>query len=206
MPIEMFEGPPQSFRYGSIWVRADFHLHTDADKEFCFGGDANYFARDFVKRLVEEEVRVGVITNHNKFDVPQFKELRKNAEKQDIFLLPGVELSVGDGTNGVHCLIAFDESSWLKMGQDHPFRSLSGSAPRPASVQKDSIIWAAILLAAAISLVPVLRNTSRRPPSTEGAVNRTCQSFLPAGGCWRNIFRVVQRTGMSNLGSFICRG
>jgi site-specific recombinase XerD len=25
------------------------------------------------------------------------------------------------------------------------------------------------------------------------------------GGCWRNIFRVVQRTGISNLGSFTCQ-
>jgi len=84
------------------------------------------------------------------------------------------------------------------------FRSLSRSAPRPASFQNDSIICDAIRFAAATSLVPVLRNISRRLPSTAGAVNRTCQSFLPAGGGWRNIFRVVQRTGMSNLGSFKC--
>jgi hypothetical protein len=84
------------------------------------------------------------------------------------------------------------------------FRIFSGSAPRPASVQKDSIMRAAILFAAAISFVPVLRNISRRLPSIAGAVKRTCQSFLPAVGRWRNIFRVVQRTGMSNLGSFIC--
>ncbi len=57
--------------------------------------------------------------------------------------------------------------------------SFSGSALRPASVQKDSIICAAIRFAAAISFVPVLRETRLNAP---GGLKRTCQSFLPAGG------------------------
>jgi len=36
-----------------------------------------------------------------------------------------------------------------------------------------------IRLAAAASLVPVLRNTTRRTPLIAGGVNRTCQSFRP---------------------------
>jgi hypothetical protein len=75
-------------------------------------------------------------------------------------------------------------------------------APRPASFQKDSMICAPIRLAAVISLVPVQRKMTRLTPLTVGDVNRTYQSFLPAGGWLRKNFRVVQRTGMSNLRSF----
>jgi hypothetical protein len=37
--------PDKDFPYGSEWVRADFHLHTKADKEFKYPGKDN----DFVK-------------------------------------------------------------------------------------------------------------------------------------------------------------
>jgi hypothetical protein len=56
---------------------------------------------------------------------------------------------------------------------------------RPESVQNESIICAAMRLAAAISFVPVLRNTTRRTPFIAGGVNRTCQSLRPGGGWWR---------------------
>ncbi|MCD6389868.1 MAG: AAA family ATPase, partial [Desulfobulbaceae bacterium] len=63
-------------------------------------------------------IRLGVITNHNKFDHGEFKALRKKAKKEEICLLPGVELSVNDGSNGVHTLIVFSEQ-WLENGQDY---------------------------------------------------------------------------------------
>ena len=31
------------FLHGSTWVRADLHLHTKADKEFKYEGEANAF-------------------------------------------------------------------------------------------------------------------------------------------------------------------
>ena len=63
--------------------------------------------------MKEAGIRVGVITNHNKFDEPEFKALRKAAKKKSILLLPGVELSVKDGSNGIHTLIVF-HPSWVK--------------------------------------------------------------------------------------------
>ena len=70
------------FRHGATWLRADFHLHTKGDKEFCYSGDINYFAANYVEKLVSEGIQVGVITNHNKFDTSEFKELRKAAIKK----------------------------------------------------------------------------------------------------------------------------
>lgn len=101
------------FQYGATWLRADFHLHTNKDKEFQYDGEAREYYEQYISRLVAENIQIGVITNHNKFDKEEFKELKKKAKKENIWLLPGVELSVNDGANGIHCLIVFDESSWL---------------------------------------------------------------------------------------------
>lgn len=109
---------PELFKYGSTWLRADFHLHTKADKEFKFDGEENSFVTEYVTALKAQDIRVGVITNHNKFDIIEFKALRKKARKEEIFLLPGVELSVNDGANGIHTLIVFSDD-WLVDGQDY---------------------------------------------------------------------------------------
>src|SRR6266851_10054209 len=85
------------FAYGSEWVRADFHLHTKADKEFKYTGPENDFVAGYVEGLKKAQIGLGVITNHNKFNAEEFKALRKRARKDVIGLLPGVELSVGDG-------------------------------------------------------------------------------------------------------------
>ena len=97
------------FEYGSVWVRSDFHLHTKADKEFKYDGDGNAFIGAYVEKLEEANVGLGVISNHNKFDVGEFKALRKAARKRGIGLLPGVELSVNDGANGVHTIVVFSD-------------------------------------------------------------------------------------------------
>jgi len=101
------------FINGSVWLKADFHLHTDADNEFKYEGKNQYITA-YVRELVNKSVSVGIITNHNKFNLQEYKALKKNAQKENIFLIPGVELSVNDGSNGIHCLIAFDYDSWVK--------------------------------------------------------------------------------------------
>lgn len=103
---------PQIFENGATWLRADFHLHTKADKEFVYNGDPNYFVTKYIEQLRNEKISIGVITNHNKFDLSEFKELRKNAERSEIYLLPGIEFSIKDGAKGLHLLIAFDDE-WI---------------------------------------------------------------------------------------------
>jgi len=100
------------FENGTLWLRADFHLHTKADSEFKYDDDENYFAKNYIDQLVKQDIRVGVITNHNKFALSEFKELRKNAEKEEIFLLPGLEFSISDGATGLHILIVFSDE-WI---------------------------------------------------------------------------------------------
>ncbi|MFO0904368.1 MAG: AAA family ATPase [Pirellulales bacterium] len=108
------------FSHGSTWVRADFHLHTKADKEFSYSGEPNEFATLYVRALVQARTRVGVITNHNKFDRDEFKALRKRAQKDEILLLPGVELSIKDGANGIHTLVVFSPD-WIENQENKNF-------------------------------------------------------------------------------------
>lgn len=107
------------FDNGCEWIRCDFHLHTRKDKEFKYTGEDNLFVSDYVNKLESEKIKIGVITNHNKFDLQEYKALKKVANKKDIFILPGVELSVKDGKNGVHTLIVFNPEDWIKNGENH---------------------------------------------------------------------------------------
>jgi len=102
------------FKNGSVWLKTDFHLHTKADREFKYAGAENDFVKEYVEALKKNKVSIGIITNHNKFDLEEYKALREKAVKEDIYLIAGVELSVNDGSNGIHCLIAFEYESWIK--------------------------------------------------------------------------------------------
>lgn len=107
------------FENGSVWLKSDFHLHTKADKEFKYSGDENEYVTSYIDKLKKENINIGVITNHNKFDIDEFKTLKKKAKKENIGLFSGVELSVNDGANGIHCLIVFDYTAWYSNGEDY---------------------------------------------------------------------------------------
>lgn len=107
------------FENGATWLRGDFHLHTKVDNEFDKNGfNENDFCRLYIEKLKEQIINVGVITNHNKFDKAEFVALRKKALKEGIGLFSGVELSVNDGANGIHCLLVFDFEKWCVNGED----------------------------------------------------------------------------------------
>src|ERR1035438_1624350 len=103
---------PSVFDYGSTWVRADFHMHTIADKEFSYSADSHFFVSNYLAAIKTVGIRVAVVTKHNKCDRDEFKALTKHARKQEIFLLPGLELSVKDGSNGIHMLVVFSDE-WI---------------------------------------------------------------------------------------------
>lgn len=107
------------FETGLQYVRADFHLHTCKDKEFVYSGEQNSFINDYVSALKKANINVGVITNHNKFDREEYKAIRKAAKKQNIFILPGVELTIKEGANGIHTLIVFNPDEWFENGNNH---------------------------------------------------------------------------------------
>lgn len=102
------------FETGLEFIRTDFHLHTRKDKEFKYTDADDEFIKRYVQALKEANIGIGVITNHNKFDRDEYKAIRKAAKKQDIFILPGVELTIKEGANGIHALIVFNPDEWLE--------------------------------------------------------------------------------------------
>ena len=129
----------KQFPRGAEWVRVDFHLHTNADKEFKYSGEANSYNSVYVDQLEKSGIRLGVITNHNKFDFEEFKSLRAASRKKNIGLLPGVELSVNDGANGIHTLVVFSDA-WLENGQDYvnPFLTSVFEGKTPSQYEQEN--------------------------------------------------------------------
>jgi ABC-type cobalamin/Fe3+-siderophores transport system ATPase subunit len=126
------------FPEGAQWVRADFHLHTRADREFKYAGDDNFHNSSYVDALEKAQVRLGVVTNHNKFDFEEFKALRKTAQKKGIALLPGVELSVSDGANGIHTLVVFSERWIDEHNYINPFLTSAFEGKTPAQYEQEN--------------------------------------------------------------------
>ena len=126
------------FTQGSQWIRADFHLHTRADREFKFTGDDNFYNSNYVDALENAGIRLGVITNHNKFDFDGFKALRKTAQKKGIALLPGVELSVSDGANGIHTLVVFSDEWIDEHNHINPFLTSAFEGKTPAQYEQEN--------------------------------------------------------------------
>ncbi|MFE8874314.1 TrlF family AAA-like ATPase [Acetobacter persici] len=135
----MSEALPKLFAHGAQWVRADFHLHTRADKEFRYEGEEDRFVASYINALEAAGTRLAVITNHNKFDLDEFKALRKRGRKSGIGVLPGVELSVKDGANGVHTLVVFSDA-WLADGQDYinQFLGVAFSGRVPSQYEQEN--------------------------------------------------------------------
>ena len=65
------------FESGLEFLRADFHLHTQKDKEF-----SNEFVKSYVSALKQANISIGVITNHNKFDKDEYKALKRQQVKK----------------------------------------------------------------------------------------------------------------------------
>ena len=126
------------FAQGAQWIRADFHLHTRADKQFVYTGESNSFINSYVDALERASIRLGVITNHNKFDLDEFKALRKAAQKKGIALLPGVELSVNDGANGIHTLVVFSDEWIAEHNYINPFLTSAFEGKTPAQYEQEN--------------------------------------------------------------------
>lgn len=69
----------------------------------------------------------------------EFKALRKTGKKQGVFLLPGVELSVNDGSNGIHTLVVFSDQ-WMENGKDYinQFLNVAFEGKTPSEYEREN--------------------------------------------------------------------
>ncbi len=84
--------------YKSGMIKIDFHMHTvatssDASFEFSLGSLKGYVSSAKLDAIA--------ITNHNMFDLEQFKEIK---EELEIFVYPGIEIDIDKG----HMLLISD--------------------------------------------------------------------------------------------------
>lgn len=88
--------------------KIDFHIHTiSSEKDYDFSYSSNW-----LKQYVQEaQLDAIAITNHDLFDVENFKQVKKDLPNTRVF--PGMELSLEEG----HVNIVFDESNILQLAQ-----------------------------------------------------------------------------------------
>ncbi|KGF32685.1 PHP domain-containing protein [Streptococcus infantis] len=71
--------------------KIDLHIHTQSCKQGD-GKKREISPEDFVKKMRENSVEICAITNHNKFDIGEFKKIRELDDELTIF--PGMEIDV----------------------------------------------------------------------------------------------------------------
>ncbi|MFW2477440.1 MAG: hypothetical protein ACN4EP_11015 [Sediminibacterium sp.] len=84
-------------------MKIDIHTHTRKIKS----GDAetrNIESKDFIDIIKNTEVWILAITNHNHFDLQQYKEMRAGLEGH-CQIWPGIELDIVENGNRAHLLV-----------------------------------------------------------------------------------------------------
>jgi hypothetical protein len=102
---------------GAAWVKVDLHLHSPGVNSFTLpsginlDSDKEEIAKDYVKRIKEANIKVAAITDYNGVREEWYNLISKEAEKEDIIILPGVELSLKltGGKYGLHLLLIFEQ-------------------------------------------------------------------------------------------------
>jgi len=104
---------------GAKWVKVDLHLHTPSVETFKLPAginlnskeDSEQLAKKYIEKLQQAKIKVGAITDYNHIDRNWFELLIKNTNRDDIVILPGVELSLKltGGKYGLHLLLIFEQ-------------------------------------------------------------------------------------------------
>jgi len=103
---------------GAEWVRVDFHLHSPASSTFSLpvglnlSSNSKELVEQYIKRLKDASIKIAAITDYNLIRKNFFIEIKQEANKYDIIILPGVELDVefSGGKYGLHVLLIFDQN------------------------------------------------------------------------------------------------
>jgi len=76
------------FKRGSEWRKWDLHLHTPSSFDYR-GNPTN---EEIIQTLKDNEISAAVITDHHRIDVERIMELANLGKKENILILPGIEL------------------------------------------------------------------------------------------------------------------
>jgi len=99
---------------GAEWYCVDLHLHTPgvhsfklgAGDDVCTAHGRQDVVRRYVEALVAGGVEVAVLTDYQGVRQPWFDEIRAVAAARGVTVLPGAEMSIGQGGGkGIHLLL-----------------------------------------------------------------------------------------------------
>ncbi len=96
-------------------MKIDIHTHTRKVK----AGDAvtrNIESKKFIEIIKDTEVKILAITNHNHFDLKQYKEMRDGLSGQ-CQIWPGIELDIIESGNRAHLLIICNPKNEVKFNE-----------------------------------------------------------------------------------------
>lgn len=96
----------------SDWLKIDLHIHTIKSKETKTNDYKGNFDVTTVKaKLVENQVGIFSLTDHNIINVEAYKEYYNSYTDDDPLLLVGVELDIEGDKNSYHSLLIFNAST-----------------------------------------------------------------------------------------------
>ena len=99
---------------GATWRCIDLHLHTPGVTSFELptgvdvnkAADRERMASDYVQRLVDAGIEIAAITDYQGVRLMWFQLIRERAKSAGIVVLPGAEMSIGEGAGkGLHLLL-----------------------------------------------------------------------------------------------------
>ena len=100
----------------SDWFKVDLHIHTDWSKKTKTNDyQGNFDIGTLKKKLIENEVKLFSMTDHNIINIDAYIEYYKNYKEGDPLLLVGCEFDIEVPESGknetYHSLIIFDKNS-----------------------------------------------------------------------------------------------
>lgn len=100
----------------SQWQRIDLHIHTDWSKKTKQGDYRGNFSVEVLhERLIDENVEIFSLTDHNIINLDAYKEYYENYNSsEDPLLLLGVELDIKRKEKTYHSLLIFKYSCYAK--------------------------------------------------------------------------------------------
>ena len=103
--VELKEADIMKIKNGAKFYRADLHIHTPASGDFV--GKAEPL--DIVRIAIEKGLNIIAITDHN--TVEWCERVIKAAKGTPLVVLPGVEISMPGGTEGIHIIGVFNKDT-----------------------------------------------------------------------------------------------
>lgn len=99
----------------SVWQKIDLHIHTDwskKTKENDYKG--NFSVQTLQEKLIEQEVQIFSLTDHNIINLPAYKEYYEDfSSESDPLLLLGIELDIERNDKTYHSVIIFNCSDYF---------------------------------------------------------------------------------------------